>query len=104
MLIAIGRLYTYQGTTIVKQGSGFCNTVSQYDEWRPGRFAAEGKVRPAPFCIDDLSKFTATYTSAGAPSSFRADVTYRPNVDAGRRGTRRSPSTIRCAWRATAST
>ncbi len=87
VLIAIGRLYTYQGTTIVKQGSGFCNTVSQYDEWRPGRFAAEGKVRPAPFCIDDLSKFTANYTSSGEPKTFRADITYRPNVNAAPRHT-----------------
>lgn len=85
LLIAIGRLYTYEGTVIIKQGSGFCNVPYQYDSWRPGRFAAEGKVTPAPFCIDDLSKFTATYTKAGAPSNFRADVTYKPTVDAAAR-------------------
>ena len=44
--------------------------VSQYDSWKPGRFAAEGKVGPAPFCIDELDKFTATYTAAGEPSQF----------------------------------
>ena len=41
------------------QGTGFCNTAVAYDSWKPGRLAAEGKVRPAPFCIDSLDKFTA---------------------------------------------
>jgi cytochrome c biogenesis protein len=84
ILIAVGRLYNYQGTRIVVQGAdqGFCNTVSQYDSWRPGRFAAEGKVGPAPFCIDELTKFTATYTATGEPSEFSAAVIYRRTVDA----------------------
>jgi cytochrome c biogenesis protein len=84
LLIAIGRLYMYEGQRIVVQGAdnGFCNTISQYDAWKPGRFAAEGKVAPAPFCIDEMSKFTATYTAEGEPRTFRADVTYRPTVDA----------------------
>jgi cytochrome c biogenesis protein len=84
ILIAVGRLYSYQGTRIVVQGAdqGFCNTVSQYDSWRPGRFAAEGKVGPAPFCIDELTKFTATYTAQGEPSQFAAAVTYRRTVNA----------------------
>jgi cytochrome c biogenesis protein len=84
VLIAVGRLYSYQGSRIVIQGAdqGFCNTVSAYDSWRPGRFAAEGKVSPAPFCIDQLSSFTATYTSSGEPTQFAADVLFRPTLDA----------------------
>jgi cytochrome c biogenesis protein len=82
ILIAVGRLYTYEGQVVVKQGYGFCNAVSNYDSWNPGRFAAEGKVRPAPFCIDKLTNFTATYTSQGEATSFRADVIYRRNVNA----------------------
>ncbi len=87
VLIAVGRLYEYQGSVIVTQGSGFCNVASQFDSWKPGRLAAEGKVTPAPFCIDDLRKFTATYTKSGEPSEFRADITYRPTVDSARRRT-----------------
>ena len=84
VLIAVGRLYSYQGSRIVIQGAGngFCNTVSQYDPWKPGRLAAEGKVSPAPFCIDELTSFTATYTDTGEPSKFAADVTYRATRDA----------------------
>ncbi len=87
LLIAIGRLYTYQGTRIVTQGTGFCNVVYQYDAWKPGRLAAQGKVTPAPFCIDELRKFSATYTASGEPSSFRADITYRPSLDSAPRRT-----------------
>jgi cytochrome c biogenesis protein len=80
VLIAVGRLYNYQGTKIVIQGQGFCNTIAQYDSWRPGRFAAEGKVGPAPFCIDQMSKFTATYTADGEPSKFAAKLRYQPTL------------------------
>jgi cytochrome c biogenesis protein len=82
VLIAVGRLYSYQGTRIVIQGAnqGFCNTISQYDAWRPGRFAAEGKISPAPFCIDEMTKFVATYTSEGEASEFKADIVYRDSV------------------------
>ena len=92
VLIAVGRLYSYQGSRIVIEGAGngFCNTVSQYDSWKPGRFAAEGKISPAPFCIDELSNFTATYTEAGEPSKFAADVVYRPSA----RPRHRSATTI----------
>ena len=84
VLIAIGRLYSYQGTRIVVAGpdNGFCNTVLQYDSWKPGRFAAEGKVQPAPFCIDEVSSFHAKYSSAGEPEQFAAHIVYRRNVDA----------------------
>jgi cytochrome c biogenesis protein len=89
VLIAVGRLYSYQGARIVTQGpgQGFCNTVSQYDSWTPGRFAAEGKVHPAPFCIDQMSKFVATYTSTGEPSEFAAHITYRPTITSAARTT-----------------
>jgi cytochrome c biogenesis protein len=82
VLIAVGKLYSYEGTLIVNQGDGFCNSVSQYDSWKPGRLASQGKIAPAPFCITEMNKFTATYTDAGEPSTFAAQVTYKPNVDA----------------------
>jgi len=82
VLIAVGRLYNYQASQILIQGHGFCNVPTALDSWKPGRFAAEGKVRPAPFCVTALDKFTATYTSSGEPSKFAADVTYQRNVTA----------------------
>ncbi|MGH8861057.1 MAG: cytochrome c biogenesis protein ResB, partial [Jatrophihabitantaceae bacterium] len=81
VLVAIGRLYTYEGSVVVTQGHGFCNSVGEYDNWRPGRLAAEGAVSPAPFCVDRLTRFTATYTAQDEPSEFRADIVYRPTLD-----------------------
>ena len=82
VLIAVGRLYQYEGEVIVVQGTGFCNTPAELDSFTPGRLAAEGKVAPAPFCVTDLRKFTATYGSDGEPRQFQADITYEPNAKA----------------------
>jgi cytochrome c biogenesis protein len=82
VLIAVGRLFNYQGSLVLDQGNGFCNSVTEYDSWKPGRFAAEGKISPAPFCITRMTKFTASYSAQGEPLTFSADVTYRRNVDA----------------------
>jgi cytochrome c biogenesis protein len=76
VLIAVGRLFSYQGSVIIQQGQGFCNSPTAYDAWRPGRMAADGHIGPAPFCIDSLNRFTATYTSTGEAASFAAAVTY----------------------------
>ena len=72
--IAVGRLWGYSGSVVVVQGQGFCNVVSQFDSWRPGRFQQDGEI--APFCIDSLNTFTASYLPTGEPSTFAADVTY----------------------------
>jgi cytochrome c biogenesis protein len=86
ILIAVGRLFTYEGTIIVKQGQGFCSNPGIFDNWSPGRFAAEGKVHPAPLCLH-VRKFTATYTSSGEPSQFIANVTYHARPGAPRQQT-----------------
>jgi cytochrome c biogenesis protein len=75
VLIAVGRLYSYQGSIVVQQGLGFCNSTTAYDSWKPGRLAADGKISPAPVCLD-LHKFTASYLSDGEASVFQADVSY----------------------------
>jgi cytochrome c biogenesis protein len=81
VLIAVGRLFSYQGNVIVREGQGFCNSTTSYDSWRPGRLAAEGRITPAPFCVDSLDRFTAQYLPDGEPSKFIADVTYSRGTD-----------------------
>ncbi len=80
--IAAGKLYGYSASVVVDEGAGFCNAVLNYDSWRPGHFVRDGDV--APFCIDNVDKFTARYLPGGEPSQFDADVTYS-------RGTNGSP-------------
>jgi cytochrome c biogenesis protein len=77
VLIALGRLYTYQGSEIVVQGDGFCNVPGLLDSWKPGRFAAEGKVSPPGFCVNQLTNFEAKYTSSGEPTTFAANIDYQ---------------------------
>jgi cytochrome c biogenesis protein len=73
VLIAAGRLFSYQGSVVVVEGTGFCNP-GLYDSFHAGRSVDESKV--AKFCIDNLNSFNATYLADGTPSQFRADVTY----------------------------
>jgi cytochrome c biogenesis protein len=74
VLIVIGRLWHYEGTILLGENQGFCNSVLNYDSFRAGRLAQNGQV--APFCVDNLNSFTATYRDDGSASSFDADITY----------------------------
>ena len=72
--IAAGRLWGYQGTVLVTEGeAGICNAVPLYDSFRPGRLVDGSGL--APFCIDRLDDFTATYepgrdaVASSAPTS-----------------------------------
>ena len=95
-----------RGPTRGRRGpdNGFCNTISQYDSWNPGRFAAEGKVRPGAVLhrrADEVHRVRSPPTAsrrASAPTSATGPRSTR------RSGRRRSASTTRCASRATACT
>lgn len=53
---------------------GICNASALYDSFRPGGLVDSGSL--APFCIDRLDDFTATYEPDGTPSRFQADISY----------------------------
>jgi cytochrome c biogenesis protein len=78
VLIALGRLYSYEGSTVVTEGEGFCNP-GLYDSYRSGSWVQVGSTKK--FCVDELNKFTATYRDDGTPSQFKADVTYSEGID-----------------------
>ena len=75
--IAMGSFGGFKGTVLVKEGTGFSNTVFSYDDTTPGsRFDAEDLV---PFSVD-LVDFRATYSDDGKALTFDADVTWsRPD-------------------------
>lgn len=74
VLIAMGKLFSYQGSVVTTEGTGFCNDLVSYDSFHSGRRVNQGDL--AKFCIDQLNSFTATYRDDGSPSQFKADVTY----------------------------
>jgi len=80
--VAAGRLWGYQGTVLVEEGKGFCNSVALYDSFRPGRLI-NGSL--TPFCVDKMDSFTATYEANGTPALFRADIEYSVGIDGAER-------------------
>jgi len=74
VLIAGGRLLSYEGSIVVTEGSGFCNRPISYDAFRAGRWVAQGRL--SDFCVDKLNSFTASYRDDGSPAEFRADINY----------------------------
>jgi cytochrome c biogenesis protein len=74
VLIALGRFYSYEGSSVITEGQGLCNPAGPYDSYRAGSWVNPGTARA--FCIDNLDKFTATYRDDGSPAQFKADVTY----------------------------
>ena len=81
--IAVGGLLGWKGNVIVREGSGFSNTLTQYDAWGGGRFVDADDLAPFSFTLDRFTvDFERTAAQRGAPRLFEADVTYRSSPDA----------------------
>jgi cytochrome c biogenesis protein len=75
--VAYGALFGFKGGTLVVEGEGFSNTLTQYDEFRPGPRFDPASLDPFAFTVDDFSvKFQTTGEQRGQPLSFEADLTY----------------------------
>ena len=80
--VALGALLGWKGTVIVREGTGFANTLTQYDTFSPGRLAT-GALPPFSFTLSDFDvTFESTGSQRGAPRSFAAALAYRPAPDA----------------------
>jgi len=79
VLIAVGRLWSYEGSIVVEEGRGFCNSILTYDNFRAGRMAQDGRV--APFCVNNLNSFRVLYRDDGSPAAFHADISYSRTVN-----------------------
>ncbi len=74
---AIGQLFGYKGGVIVLTGSGFSNSLSQYDEFSHGSLFDASTMQPLSFTVDAFHvSFITSGPSIGMPSEFRADLTY----------------------------
>lgn len=86
-----GSWFGYRGTVIVVEGEGFSNTLTQYDDFSPGRSFSDGRLVPFSFT---LNSFDATFLTdgprRGQPDSFQANLMYRTSLDAAP-----EPATIR---------
>ena len=85
LLVAVGfgSLFGAKGQVIVREGSSFANTVTQYDTFSPGRLYSADQLVPFTMRLDD---FYATYQETGmqrgSPREFGATVTVQASPGA----------------------
>ena len=74
---AAGQLFGYKGGVIVPVGQGFSNTLSQYDDFVPGRLFDPDSLSPLSFDVDDFHvKWVDSGPEMGQPESFDSNITY----------------------------
>jgi cytochrome c biogenesis protein len=75
LLVALagGKLWGYEGSILVVEGQGFCNTFQQYDTYSAGPLVQGSDLDP--LCVD-LTDFRAEYEDNLTASSFTADISY----------------------------
>jgi cytochrome c biogenesis protein len=78
-----GQLFGYKGGVITIVGQDFSNTLSQYDDFSPGRLFDPDDLDPLSFKVDDFKvKWLTSGPEMGQPESFDANITYRTTPDA----------------------
>jgi cytochrome c biogenesis protein len=82
--LAGGKLWGYEGSILVTEGQGFCNSFQQYDTYSSGPLVDSADL--TPLCID-LADFRAEYEPNLTASSFTAGITYGPPGEKGRPAT-----------------
>ncbi|TFV88372.1 cytochrome c biogenesis protein ResB [Blastococcus sp. CT_GayMR16] len=79
--LAGGKLWGYEGSILVTEGQGFCNSFQQYDTYRNGPLVDSADL--TPLCVD-LDQFTAEYEENLTAASFTADIRYGAPGEDGR--------------------
>jgi cytochrome c biogenesis protein len=82
--LAGGKLWGYEGSILVTEGQGFCNSFQQYDTYSAGPLVDTSDL--SPLCVD-LTDFKAVYEENRTAASFTADIEYGPPGDADGRST-----------------
>jgi cytochrome c biogenesis protein len=79
--LAGGKLWGYEGSILVTEGQGFCNSFQQYDTYSSGPLIDSGDL--SPLCVD-LEDFRAEYEENLTAASFTADIRYGSPGEEGR--------------------
>jgi cytochrome c biogenesis protein len=75
--VAYGALFGFKGGALVVEGHGFSNTLTQYDEFKPGPRFDPADLDPFTFTVKDFSvRFETRGDERGAPRAFDADLSY----------------------------
>jgi cytochrome c biogenesis protein len=77
--VGYGHLYGFRGSTLVVEGAGFANTVTQYDNLRTGAWYDLDDLPPYAFTLTDFNaRYELEGPARGAPRDFKATVAYVP--------------------------
>jgi cytochrome c biogenesis protein len=71
--LAAGKLWGYEGSILVTEGQGFCNSFQQYDTYSAGPLVDSGDL--SALCVD-LDDFSARYEDDLTAASYTADISY----------------------------
>ncbi|MFN8195603.1 MAG: cytochrome c biogenesis protein ResB [Nocardioidaceae bacterium] len=74
---AVGSLFGYKGGVIVITGNGFSNTLTQYDDFRPGRLFDASSMEPFRFTLDSFDvEWVLSGRAKGMDRKFVSHLTY----------------------------
>lgn len=81
--VAIGGLFGSKGQVIVREGSSFTNSLTQFDSFSSGRLFSPDRMPPFTLRLDQFrASYQETGMQRGAPREFAADVAVRRSPDA----------------------
>ena len=81
--VALGSLFGYRATVIVPEGSGFANSVIQYDGLSSGALFDAGDLPPFSLELDGFDmEFVEAGAQLGTPEDFEATVRFTPEPGA----------------------
>jgi cytochrome c biogenesis protein len=81
--VAAGSLFGYRATVIVTEGSGFANSVIQFDGLDGGALFDAGDLPPFSLELDEFDMgFVEAGANLGAPDDFEATVRFSPEPGA----------------------
>jgi cytochrome c biogenesis protein len=81
--VATGSLFGYRATVIVPEGSGFANSVIQYDGLDSGALFDPGDLPPFSLTLDEFDmQFVESGAQLGSPADFAATVRLVPEPGA----------------------
>jgi cytochrome c biogenesis protein len=81
--VATGSLFGYRATVLVPEGSGFANSVIQYDGLSSGALFDAGDLPPFSLELDEFEmQFVEAGPQLGTPDEFEATVRFTPEPGA----------------------
>lgn len=82
LALAFGALFSYRGTIIVKEGNGFANTLTQYDDFRAGKLFNISSMPDFYFTLVDFAvDFERGVNQKGSPRKFEASIILNDDTD-----------------------